>query len=705
MDVFIENELYFEAISLCIANDSTGMWRWTRVADIVNGELIEHAFSGDKSGSFNEKYYAYQNRQTLPSYNDEPQKGDFAVFSWADMPNRKVPDKVYTDIKENIRQLPIQVITLNADTAAQAVSMLHNGVREGNSQCSVMYLIGAVSSAQQGLLCTPNDMEFRNNTYRLKPSVPKLPCFNIEQDDVISLRGVRRYPELASSQFLRKMDPGLPDGYVQTREILDILKEAILHNRAMTLNSFREFVTTADGTRTYTKRELRTFKEFLHHVSDKPLYEEISNDIGCTIEAAHGYVENFIANANQYLDGSELDSELLTRLVMANDALRERFTALVEEKWRQTEKEKIAQTQLQLDTLERKCESRTNDLKSTNLKIESSEKRLSELQETILKNEVIARESYRYIQEKLTDARADISEFLANISVYLPTQLGALPIAENVAAPVQYGEPLECEKVDVWQSIVDTLEDNLGMAGLAKEHRHLFAHFLYSTYLHRTPLLLAGPNAEEIAHALSASVSGKFADVLVCEDHYSCQTATEALRGDGGILIVRNPFCSDWIQNLLQEMKQSHRMVVFCYPFTEDLAVEPASLYQYLLPVFTGDLVDKEAVQDTFIGTTLADFGETFVSSKKFAIRSELLENLGVGRIMSRNVQAIIADAQSMDSADNTGRDVLIYEYVLLPYAAATGRGKQLCSQIQDSSAVPQDIKTYIYHYFDYGEE
>ena len=39
MDEVNKSGPYFEAVSLCYFNGSDSLWRWTRVADIENGEL------------------------------------------------------------------------------------------------------------------------------------------------------------------------------------------------------------------------------------------------------------------------------------------------------------------------------------------------------------------------------------------------------------------------------------------------------------------------------------------------------------------------------------------------------------------------------------------------------------------------------------------------------------------------------------------
>lgn len=146
---------YYEAVSLCVKNDSTDWWRqWTRVADIVDGQLCVCSFNDDWQESSNEQKYAYKNRYALPhKVKQHFDKGSLAVFSWSDAPDPERPDKIKTSITL-LGQLPIQVIPLHASTAKQAVELLHDGVPGGSSSCDVLYLLEPMETdTQQGLYC------------------------------------------------------------------------------------------------------------------------------------------------------------------------------------------------------------------------------------------------------------------------------------------------------------------------------------------------------------------------------------------------------------------------------------------------------------------------------------------------------------------------------------------------------------------------
>ena len=695
---------YYEAVSLCVKNDSTDWWRqWTRVADIVDGQLCVCSFNDDWQESSNEQKYAYKNRYALPhKVKQHFDKGSLAVFSWSDAPDPERPDKIKTSITL-LGQLPIQVIPLHASTAKQAVELLHDGVPGESSSCDVLYLLEPMETdTQQGLYCQTANMEFKNGMFRLKLSVPKLPYYNLEKDDMVTIQELCKYPELSSYTFLKKMNLGVPDGTVPAKDALAVVKDRILFHQKMTWPSFRDFTAR-------TNNELKVFKEFLKYVTGKDLYQEIADDIGCSLETAQKYVEDFIASANEYLDGTEIDTGILSKLVEANDALRAKYTQQVEERWTQESKEKIERANKELQQVKQDQKNCTRTLDETKHQIELAKKHLAELQGTIQENERIAQDSYRLVQDKLTSAKANVAEFLAKMSLYMPISANGTNNSPK-SAIIHHGDGLDeavVDLVDDYNIVIAELADNLSScAGITKERSHHLhmARFLYATHLRHQSLLLAGLNSEEIAQTLSATIYGRYADVLVCTEDYDEKASTEAMQGEG-ILLVRNPFCGDWLQNLLRDMATSQKQIIFCHPYTEDLSIEPESLFQYLIPVFTTDFVEHQAEIVDATGTILAPDGKAFVPSTKPGLRRDWLDSLKISSMMQKKIQGILSDVAVMAEADDMNNATAAFEYTLLPYAAVARKGEQFCKRIQESNSVPTEVKSHIYHFFDYEEE
>ena len=326
----------FEAVSLCVKNDSMEWWRqWTRIADIKDEQLYECSFNADSQENTNEQKYAFSNRSVLPNkVRQSFEKGDLAVFSWSDAPDPERPNKIRTSITL-FSQLPLMIVPLQVNTADQAITLLHNGVLFGSTKYDVIYTLAPTTTGTQlGLLCNAEDMERQNGKYRLRLSVPKLSYYDLGSNDIVTIQELRKYPELPSSTFLKRMNPGVPDGTILAKDVLDVVKDRILNNQRMSWNSFRDFTA-----HTRTNNELNLFKAFLQNVTGKDLYREIADDLGCSAETAQKYVDDFIVNANEYLDGTEIDTGIISRLVEANDTMRAEYAREVEARWKKETKE------------------------------------------------------------------------------------------------------------------------------------------------------------------------------------------------------------------------------------------------------------------------------------------------------------------------------------------------------------------------------
>ena len=695
----------FEAVSLCVKNDSMEWWRqWTRIADIKDEQLYECSFNADSQENTNEQKYAFSNRSVLPNkVRQSFEKGDLAVFSWSDAPDPERPNKIRTSITL-FSQLPLMIVPLQVNTADQAITLLHNGVLFGSTKYDVIYTLAPTTTGTQlGLLCNAEDMERQNGKYRLRLSVPKLSYYDLGSNDIVTIQELRKYPELPSSTFLKRMNPGVPDGTILAKDVLDVVKDRILNNQRMSWNSFRDFTA-----HTRTNNELNLFKAFLQNVTGKDLYREIADDLGCSAETAQKYVDDFIVNANEYLDGTEIDTGIISRLVEANDTMRAEYAREVEARWKKETKEKIEQAHKELQQVKQEQESCTRTLDETKHQVELAENRLASLKATIQENERIAQDSYRFVQDKLASAKSNVAAFLADMSLYMPAAINGVSNSTKTAA-LHHGDRLveeSVKSVDDYSAVIHKLADNLSScAGITTDqshHMHM-ARFLYAAHLRNQPLLLAGPHSEEIVQTLAATIYGRYADVLVCAESYDEKVSTESMKEEG-VLLIRNPFCGDWLQNLLRDMEASSKQIIFCHPFTEDLSIEPESLFQYLVPVFTTDFIENKADLTGITGEVLASDGKAFVlQSAKTDRWQDWLNDLRMSRVMQKKIQGILSDVTAMaNAADNT---VVAFEYVLLSYAAVTGKGKQFCKRVQDSNVIPKDVKSYIYHFFEYEEE
>lgn len=112
-----------------------------------------------------------------------------------------------------------------------------------------------------------------------------------------------------------------------------------------------------------TKAEWRNCKTLFERVCDESLYESIADKMGCTLAEATELISNFIERSNFLLEKGDIDSDVLARIAMNHDDLRAQCEAAVEEHWKTTHAEVIAEAQKELDQKKQAAENIVNEYK------------------------------------------------------------------------------------------------------------------------------------------------------------------------------------------------------------------------------------------------------------------------------------------------------------------------------------------------------
>ena len=79
-----------------------------------------------------------------------------------------------------------------------------------------------------------------------------------------------------------------------------------------------------------------------------------------------------------------------------------------------------------------------------------------------------------------------------------------------------------------------------------------------------------------------------------------------------------------------------------------------------------------------------------------------VFSELGISKILQNKMQSLFASTQSITKVKE---DSLIYRCILTSYAASAEKGEQLCRAIKGRIDLSQDIKKFIFRYFNYEEE
>lgn len=197
-------------------------------------------------------------------------------------------------------------------------------------------------------------------------------------------------------------------------------------------------------------------------------------------------------------------------------------------------------------------------------------------------------------------------------------------------------------------------------------------------------LILCGAYSELIAHMYSFMVYGAKAAVLDCANPYdsTVQHTIELLKSK--VIVVKNPFESNWIDKLATISVSSDKFFILTHPFVEDLTIEPSSVYSYFFPLFTKKFIDftkpKLCANDVFenIKPTLyfsaeSEFEENIDSTSKtsqisleldFVLRTLSSENSDKYNLLANTVKSNFSQMQSND----------FISLLMVPLLFATGK-------------------------------
>lgn len=578
-------------ISVCVVQGEENFI--TRIADVLGNELeipkVDH--SKEYKGFNRDKLY--YNRLDYPRLRE----GHLGVWKWRVSQNRMEPDKdwVLSDFQKD--PIPIEIIdNFRNNTKEEMIVLLQKGMPLGLCDHRRLLLFRN-GSCEQGVLCDSSKLEQIDSEVRVKNDVYGLPCYDIDENNFIRTQWTRDVQELCLYRFFQLPQPS---GYLFVRSPAEVVKK-LLKER---LNW--RFVSDNGGKR----KDFSSLRKLIETLPVNGLTEDIAAHCHCSESNAAVYWDEFLAAIDQYIHSGDIETQVLQGLLNEDESLRERL----HEEWRKTNQQKIekeeteyhqrrTQLEIQLGLLKKERNLFENNFiefqndQQTELdrlrnEIEKAKACLNKAQEEAKLYEVLGREGLQKVRDKLSLAREEAAEFLADLALFgSPREATTFASSASPTSPALRGhflpgvKPDECEHVEDNKALLEELWENLKKAGADKKRIPELAAFLYGAFLSRTSLLLTGPQGALVADALSCAMAGRHVAVLDCYDEWNPAILDEIMRGGDEVVVVKHPFQNRWIDHLIPELDSTGKMWIFVHPYADDLPLEPSGLFQYLLPL------------------------------------------------------------------------------------------------------------------------
>lgn len=628
-----------------------------RLADITDqGELIP--FENDSS-----LRNQYEGLSSL-FYRDGP-KENIGVWEWNWSYNDA--EKIYTETHYLEKYEPTEIVVFSeCQTEDELLDMLKTGFSDNTFGKSKLYAIVAQDGRYIGYCCNSKNTERFGNQIRLKKDRFTIEKYIIPANCTVKLGDRIFYQNLTlgeCSELVR-----LFDAYKAARDILV---------SRLTWSVFK--------TKGFQKSQWQKCKGFLEEMPTQELYAEIAETCQCTEEEAVHYVEEIMSNADLYFSDTTLESDLLASVIASHPDLMHQCQLQIEEKWKQQHEEMIKSAASDLCKLKEQISSSTEKQKQIQDEYLDTEKKLTSFREEIAQKEALAKSVEEKVASRIAAARQDASDLLCDMAFIPSVSVG---VSENHSVLVS-GKVLDPEDLEMnltANDVIVTLSYELQEAGVASEYANSFAGFLYAAYLNHVPIILAGPNGQSIADALSASLFGKLAARMNCAGTCPNDLLEQLDNCNDSVVTFSNAFRHDWLTSIAEQLDKMRCYPILIHPFADDLCLESQGLYHYCLPVLTELLVDKKPT-GKFVGGYFSESFVPYKSGDSKSVQYHAIKTLQLGMLAKNRLQRILTDMHCLLENESNDDD---YLYGIVPYAYMTGKMELLVDIITQTTQTEQ---------------
>ena len=537
-----------------------------RIADFYNDEFHLEYQTGSPSRN--------------PLYDSERNvllEGFIGVWKWCTVPNIKEGGLDFVKSKFFPEMVPPEIIfppncyfmTL---TAKDINSSLIDGVEIPSNKGRFVFVLTRGQNSYTGVICTSTDFSMTGNFCRLKPDVYKLTCIDFRDEDCIRVDG---------RVFFKKITLTNENTYfffLKTPQ--EIIKEKVLAQA--TWSRFKAEI---------TKREFQPFRPFLRSLPNENFIEEIATACGYSVEEAQTDLDLFIKRAEDYLCSEDLSDEVLVDVIGSHSIFFERIQRQVSEEWHKENEKKISEATAKLTRINNLLQEREEKLLETQLQLE-------EFSSQIEQKERLMGEVEENLARRMKIARQNIADFICEMTfaqVYCGTsQMSFAPVKKSFRPGEVIADAVPEDDLNL-RELVGALDSSLGVEGVSNDVILSFATYLLAAYFNKILLLLVGPNARDFADVFSVSLNGKTAAIFDCGCVNSLDDLQICADSDDEVIIALNPFAPNFIAYLPELVHLKNKFIFAVHPFAEDLLIEPRSLYNYFLPVFTELISDRPA--------------------------------------------------------------------------------------------------------------
>lgn len=656
-------------VSLCrVKTDYTGQKWLIRHADLSHYGRYHAFHKRDDIAAF------FANRDKL-FYRDGPgTDGFYGIWIWSAVPNKTDPNKDYIETQYTPELSPIEIFFIPEATGLDfLVSLLKNGIDYHPHSNKVMFSYHISKGQYTGILCDTQDLCITEGKTTFSADCILVPVYTFANDDILYLDN--------GLSFYKKAFAGLPKQCYYIKNKQDIVKDIVLSS--ISWPTYKQIGAS--------RTEYKEFKNFLNILPAKDIMKQIETMCHCSCTESTELLADFMKSADDFLNGDSLEDELILAAVSSNATLQEKTKALIYADWEKENTSLLQKAQEKLSALETQIQTATVTLSQTQEAYAKAKQQEAYVTACIAEKEKLAVDVENAVNDRIQKARENAADFIANMAFIgtQPTQAITLSNPESAAYRIHpvLENLTDLEAHHTWTDVIHTVAMELDEAGVMKTYDHGLAAFLCAAYIEKQPILLAGPNAIDIAQAFGAAVTAHEYGLLCCEGDYSNQVITSIGANHETIVIINNLFASGWMNRLPELLSHKDIFYIVTHPYAEDIQVEPKSLYGFMLPLFTEFFVDAVASGKYYGGYFAEDFqGYTapknaYKDTKDTRKDLKVLSKFRIGSLVKSRINRLVATIHDIHPTLTEDEKFL---FAVLPIAYASLAINELAEAIDD---------------------
>lgn len=666
-----------ETVSLCeVYTDFTGSIWLNRYADIDNiGQIM--AFH---KNDFLPPYFS--NRDKLYQKDGPNESGTYGVWNWSTVPNYNDPSKDYVITKFNPALIPIEIVMLpELSDINEVIGSLRSGYSIKLQTGRVMFSVANGENQYIGILCKSKDIMKNGSTISFSDSLIQVPVYEFSSTDIIKLEN--------GKMFLNKIYAGIPSRIFRIKSLNAVVKDIVLNSISWTNYKLRGIV----------RSDYRDFKEFIASIPTETVIENICKTCQCNESVASELFEQFLCSITEHIDSQSVEDSVIVTALKLNDELMSRAKSLIKDEWESENADIISQNQTKLNDINIKINEASSELskiQQTYSKLKSEKELLTNL---IADKKQLAIDVEAAVSDKIKHAQDKVGEFIANMAFINNSRTSSQEISgleRNTAISARYYtihddmENTEAEAHSSWNDAIDTTVLELEEAGVSSKYSKGVATFLCAAYISKQPLLIVGPNAQDIIEAFSSALfAGKYG-ILQCEGDYASDLINTIGAENEHIVMINNLISSRWISKIPEITKVEDILFIGTHPFPEDIQVEPISIYNYVLPLFTEFFVDKNAAGN-YCGGYFSDGVPVYKHSSNHSKEIKTASLIKCNMLVKNKISNILAIMHNLNKGMTDDEDFL---FGILQYAYATMDMKTIGNMIsEDNRHISNNLK------------